>query len=416
MVENHRLKVLVSAYACSPYSGSEPGVGWGVVSEMARYHDLWVIVEEEKFRKDIEGYLSAHPGLHRNVHFYFLKKRRNRLLRRIWPPSYYWYYRSWQKNAYDLAVRLHDQVKFDLVHQLTMVGFREPGYLYRLGIPFVWGPIGGMGYFPWRFLPVLGVMATIYYLGYNCFNFWQVRMLDRPKRAARNAGRGLITATPENQAGALKYWGCRSTVITEVGVPRTVARDITHREHGEVLRIVWSGLHTPGKALGLALHAVSLLEKNVRWELHVLGSGSETERWKREARRRGISDRCHFHGWLSRKQALEIMGSSHLMLVTSLRDLTSTVILEGLVFGVPVICLDHCGFAAVITGECGIKVPVTSPSQVARDIASQVTMLWSDEARRQKLATGAIRRAQNFFWDEKGKQLNAIYDQVIPSL
>lgn len=43
-----RLKVLVSAYACSPERGSEPAVGWGFVSALRKFHDLWVIVEEEK--------------------------------------------------------------------------------------------------------------------------------------------------------------------------------------------------------------------------------------------------------------------------------------------------------------------------------------------------------------------------------
>ena len=33
----------MSAYACEPGKGSEPGVGWAVALEMARYHDIWVI-------------------------------------------------------------------------------------------------------------------------------------------------------------------------------------------------------------------------------------------------------------------------------------------------------------------------------------------------------------------------------------
>ena len=66
-----RLKVLVSAYACSPYKGSEPGVGWGFVSELSKYHNLWVIVEEEKFRKDIEKFLKVNSDQLESVRFYF---------------------------------------------------------------------------------------------------------------------------------------------------------------------------------------------------------------------------------------------------------------------------------------------------------------------------------------------------------
>jgi len=142
------MKVLVSAYACSPYKGSEPGVSWGFVSALAKYHDLWVIVEEEKFHDGIERYLKENPEFSKSVRFFFLRKHRSRILRKLWPPSYYWYYQRWHKDAFKLAQQLHREVNFDLVHQLTMVGFREPGYLWKLGIPFVWGPVGGMGLFP----------------------------------------------------------------------------------------------------------------------------------------------------------------------------------------------------------------------------------------------------------------------------
>ena len=164
---SRRLKVLVSAYAPSPYKGSEPVVGWGFVSALARHHDLSVIVEDEKFRADIERYLADHPEYSQSVHFFFIRKQRNRILRKVWPPSYYWYYRRWHEEAYHLAQELNQEVGFDIAHQLTMVGFREPGYLWKLKVPFVWGPIGGMGLFPWRFLRAVGGYGAIYYIGYN---------------------------------------------------------------------------------------------------------------------------------------------------------------------------------------------------------------------------------------------------------
>ena len=37
-----RLRVLISAYACEPGKGSEPGV-WNFSKEMAKHHDLWVL-------------------------------------------------------------------------------------------------------------------------------------------------------------------------------------------------------------------------------------------------------------------------------------------------------------------------------------------------------------------------------------
>lgn len=32
---------------------------------------------------------------------------------------------------------------FDLIHYVGMIGYREPGYLWKLGLPYIWGPISG---------------------------------------------------------------------------------------------------------------------------------------------------------------------------------------------------------------------------------------------------------------------------------
>lgn len=408
-----RFKILVSAYAASPYKGSEAGVGWGYISALSKYHDLWVIVEGEKFRTDIEQYLEEQPEFGQRVHFYFIQKQRNRWLRKLWPPSYYRYYRHWHQDTYLLAQKLHEQVGFDLAHQLTMVGFREPGYLWNLDIPFVWGPVGGMGRFPWRFLPVVGGYGALYYLSYNFYNWLHMNFLRRPRRAAIVASsglaNGLIAATPETQNGASKYWGCSSTVLAEVGLPHKPLLQIRERVPGEPLRLVWTGQHIPRKALNLALQAVSRLPAELNWELHVLGKGRQTIVWQQLAIKLGIKLRCHFHGWIPREQVLNVTKSAHLMLITSLRDLTSTVTVEALALGLPIVCLDHCGFAEVVNETCGVKIPVTTPDEVVAAMTRSIENLAKDETKRQTLANGALLRARDFAWEEKARVVDQIY-------
>jgi hypothetical protein len=55
-----RLKVLISAYACEPGKGSEPGVGWNVVEQMARHHTVWVITRADR-RQSIEAVTKDTP-------------------------------------------------------------------------------------------------------------------------------------------------------------------------------------------------------------------------------------------------------------------------------------------------------------------------------------------------------------------
>lgn len=408
-----RLKILVSVYACSPVRGSEPGMGWGFVEAISKYHDLWVITEKEKFQAEIEAELDKRPKLREHTKFFYISKIRHRTLRKIWPPTYYWFYKIWQKKAYTLATKLQNETGFDVVHQLNMVGFREPGYLWKLDVPFVWGPVGGLDLFPWRFLPIIGLYGTAFYLGRNIMNLLQMHLFRCPRKAAAKAQGNIIAATPDTKTAIRKLWCQKSELICEVGPPAHNTQTFSARVPDGLLELVWSGQHTPGKALNLLLEAMPLVSSNVKWHLHILGRGSRTRAWKNLARKKGIDNCCTWYGWLPNEEALSIVREGHVFVITSLADLTSTVVLEALSQGLPVICLDHCGFADVITDKCGIKIPVRSPKQVASDIALAVERLWYDEVYRQRLAHGALRRVSDFAWDKKAQKVDELYKRAI---
>lgn len=214
-------KICASVYACSPYRGSEPGEGWNYLMAIAENNEVWAIVEKEKWKKDIERKIkNEHIDLFDNIHFIYLKKPRARWLRKIWPPSYYWFYRIWQLKAYRKACELDEEINFDVFHQLNMVTFREPGYLWRFNRRFIWGPIGGLGYTNWRLLPLMGFVGVLDFCARNLINWCQAHFLIRPRLAARCAAStgGLIVATRENQREVKKLWGVDSTLLCEIGV------------------------------------------------------------------------------------------------------------------------------------------------------------------------------------------------------
>lgn len=321
----------------------------------------------------------------------------------------------WQKDAYELAVKLHKEIGFDLAHQLTYVGFRNPGYLWRLNIPFIWGPIGGLENTPWRFLPMLGLNGFVYYAARNIINSLHKRFLKLPKLAFQKAEGGIIAATEGIRKEIQKWYGFDSEVICEIGPPDAIASDHSVRKTEEPFRLSWSGLHEPAKALPLLLRAVALLPKDVNWQLAILGKGSCTGKWQKEALKLGVNDRCIWHGWLPRREALSVVHKSHAFLITSLKDLTSSVLLEALSQGVPVICPDHCGFSSVVTNACGIKVPLKSPRQFEADMVDAIKSLAEDEQKRRHLADGAFRRSRDFMWEKKAQDIDSIYEGVVES-
>lgn len=404
------MKVLVNCYACSPYKGSEPGMGWNFIKALSKFHELHIITES-KFKNDLDKYFSEHPDELKNCYFYFIAKERHKKLRRIWPPSYYWFYKAWQKEAFILAQKLEAQHNFDVVHQLNMIGYREPGYLYRLNKPFVWGPIGGFNITPWKLLPSMGLYGCLFYGCRNLINLWQMHCSRQVKQAIEQS-KELISATKDDQTTIKKLWKKNSLIIPEVGF--TSNNHVILKTRKGKLRICWSGIHIPRKALNLLLEAVNISKYKEQIELHVLGAGSYTKKWEKLAKEFSIKN-IEWHGWVEKEKALEIMQDTHVFAITSLSDATSTVLLEALSYGLPVIALDHLGFSNIITPKCGIKVKVQSKKQVLRDFAFAIDQLFEDEPLRQRLAKGALKRAKDFTWEEKAQTIHSLYLRAIES-
>ena len=408
-----KLKILVSAYACTPNKGSEPGMGWNFVMGLANFHELHVIVEKRKWEQPILEYLKVYPELKANLRFYFIDKKRNKRLRKIWPPSYYWFYKKWQKKVYKLALELDKKENFDIIHQLNMVGYREPGYLWKIEKPFVWGPIGGLENSPWRFLPSLGIKGFIFYTGRNLMNLWQRNFSTRPKKAARRINTSLIAATPDNQRLLYNLWDRRAEVVCEVGQEKDIIKILPSIRilYDEPLKIVWIGLHTPRKNLPLLFNALKKI--TIPFELHILGNGEMTKTWKKIAQKKGLAKNCSWYGWVERQKAIDIMSSGHVFCITSISDLTSTVTLEALSYGLPIISLDHCGFSHVVNDSCGIKINVSTPKKATLDFSLALKKIYEDENLRQRLSEGALLRAKDFSWESKINRLNDIYTELL---
>ncbi len=67
----------------------------------------------------------------------------------------------------------------------------------------------------------------------------------------------------------------------------------------------------------------------------------------------------------------------------------------------------------MIDETCGIKKPLDSPAQFIRDLADAITLLGRDEALRCSLAQGALKRAREFTWEKKARQVHEIYQAAI---
>lgn len=406
-----RPRMVMVAYVCGPNRGSENGVGWNRAVQAGRFADTWVLCEGHECEAEIRQHLETHgpvPG----VQFVFVPLSKLQLRLQRVPGCYYLAYRLWHRAAFAVAKRLHAEHKFDLAHQVNMVGYREPGLLWQLRIPFVWGPIGGTQNFPKRFLSILRKRDAAKEIVRTVLNRLQLRFSRSVHQAARRTS-ALLAANSTSRLDLARACRVAVTQMLETGVVSIEPRAAGPRGKGEPLRILWSGMIEPRKALPLLLEALAKLPTSTDWELRVLGDGPLMQQSVSLAKRLGISDRIEWLGWLPLAAAMRQYDWADVFVFTSMRDTSGNVVLEALSRGVPVICPDHQGVADMVTHECGMKLPVESAEQFIRDLASAIAAYHADPAMQTRLSEGAIRRAEYYLWSKQGDRMVAVYERVL---
>lgn len=405
-----RLKVLISAYACEPGKGSEPGVGWSVARAMAQYHDIWVMtrasnraaIEAELRRNPLPGVRFVYwdlPGWAR-----FWKRGRR---------GVHLYYYLWQLRVLGLARALHAEVKFDLAHHATFIRYWAPSFLCFLRVPLVWGPVGGGESAPKSFWTNAGVWST-FYESARAIAGWVGGRGPFVRATARRSA--IALATTGRCAARLRALGAKHVeILSEVGLSREECRPINviQAEPRAVIRFVSVGqlIHLKGFDISLRAFALANIPAAEYW---LIGDGRERRRLENLASRLGIAERVHFCGAVPRAEVLARLQECDVMLHPALHDSGGWAAVEGMAAGLPVICLDLGGPATQVTAETGFKIPARNPEQAGRDIAAAMTALAQDKELRRRLSLDARERVRReFCWSAKAERFNAIYAQVV---
>lgn len=408
------LKILINAYACSPGMGSEPGMAWNWVSNLAKFCELYIITEGE-FREKIE---EVVPTLEwgKNMHFYY-NPVSEEIRKMCWNQGdwrFYKYYREWQWKTYLMAKDICSKEKIDVLHQLNMIGFREPGYLWKLskenGVPFVWGPIGGLKQFPTAYLQGAGLKMKLFNRLKNILNIWQLKHDKRVNEAFRTA-KLLVSSIPDSYHAIKKYKGKESIIIPETGC--FLSEDIpTDRFDEKEFHIMWVGKFDFRKQLPLALRAVAISD-NPNIVLDIYGSGSDENiaSVKNLIDSLGITDKVVWHGNQPNDVVMNAMRKSQLFFFTSVSEDTSTVVLEAVSNRLPVLCFNACGMAAVIDDKVGRKVSLSNPIQSAKDFARLLNELEYDRTLLKRMSENCKQRQLELSWEVKAKTMVKWYEK-----
>jgi glycosyltransferase involved in cell wall biosynthesis len=400
------LKILISAYACEPGKGSEPGIGWNIVCSAAQRHDVWVLTRETN-REAIEAALQKNP-VPRLHPIYFDLPAWTRWWKRGQRGTQAYYY-LWQVGAYRVMRRLHRIHRFDVTQHATFGRYWGPSLLPLLPIPFIWGPVGGgedAPRFLWRDLDARGR------------RFERVRQIARllgehdplVRLAAHRSVAAL--AVTEETALRLKALGARNTMVfSAMGLERSEFEEIAAlpAPARAPIRFLTTGraVHWKGVHLGLRAFAACGVTDAEYW---VVGDGPGLAHLRQLAAELGVESRVLFHGMLPRRQALEALAHCHVLVHPSLHDSGGWVCLEAMAAARPVVCLNLGGPAEMVTEKTGIRIAAGSASQVHTDLTTAMrTLADSDPVREAMGRAGRMRVEQRYLWEAKSGWLNDLY-------
>ena len=403
------MKLLISAFGCAPNKGSDAEVGWKWATILPSFgYDVWVITREVN-RRGIESELSGKDVT--GLHFVYYEHGLFQNLIRGSKLRGYVYYYLWQWGAYHKALRLHKKVRFDVVHHVTWVSFRQPSFMGGLGIPFIFGPVAGGEAAPRRLRAGYGMRQWAADLFRDLVNF-VVRFDPCLRSTFRRAERIYVTSEQTLKCLPRRYRE-KARVQLAIGIDWTDTEDHPieiERNHDE-FRVLYVGRFIGWKGMHLGLRAFrkfSDIYPHAR--LTMVGRGHEEQEWRRLAESLGIMERIEWIPWVDRNDLPSWYRSHDLFLYPSLHDSGGLTVLEAMVHGLPVVCLDLGGPGAMVDQSSGIVIDTDgrSESEVVEDLKDAMRKLANDPGLRKRLSDGARRRVEDFRWE---KLVTSIYGE-----
>lgn len=172
-------------------------------------------------------------------------------------------------------------------------------------------------------------------------------------------------------------------------------------------RIVYVGRLARQKGVATLVHAAARLSTpGVR--VDVVGDGPCRHELEVLARRLGVRDRVHFHGFVAHDVVPGVLAGADVVVLPSIYEELGSVLLEALQAGAPIVASDVGGIPFA-TGDAALLVPPSEP----RELARALDRVLQDRALARRLSAAARERAERFDWAALGAEVLEVYAGVL---
>lgn len=338
----------MSAYACVPYAGSEPGVGWEMLVMAARKHDVTVLTTEVNAAQTREALAQAGVS---NVNVVAVKTPKPLAAKAYGFGLGHLDYLLWQRRARRVITELAPE--HDVVHHVTYTSDWQPSAaLSQKSLPVVWGPVGSLAPVPWFLIPYLFLRSigaqAMRHIVTRLFRIGRLGQVNRP-------GVVVVAVSGHTARFFRRARNIRIEATCALDPVSTAPAAVPARDTDPGRRtILFVGRLVAFKGAGVALATMKKLPPE--WHMDIYGTGVEEKLIQDRAERLGISDRVHFLGVRPRAEVEQALREADVLLFPSMNDGSSYTVAEAIRVGCPVVCLDLGGPPVLVQGTSGAIV------------------------------------------------------------
>lgn len=406
------MNILISAYACEPYKGSEPAVGWNWALNLSKKHKVCVITRRNN-KEAIEKFLDDENIRINNLKFYYYdcNKILIRLKKKL-PYGVFIYYKLWQNGVQKLASDIVNIENIDVIQHITFNEYRTPGNLSKLNVPFIWGPIGGGQYYNSIFDNYMINKSTIIKEKIRNVINYTISKSNKVKSSIRRSDVVLVADKSTEKLLPKKFNNKYIRMLETAYYHDFNFKKTYNLNKNEKIKLLWVGNIIARKGLPILIEALKKIDKN-KYELVVIGEGPELDYCKDKAIKYNINKNIKFKGKISYEEINEWYRKSDLFIFTSIRDTSGNVVLEAMENGLPVIAFNHHGVADMINNECGTLIDLYNPIQIIDDLSKSINNYYDNRIEIKFKGEKARERLIEYYtWDKKMDEIENIYKLV----
>ena len=323
---------------------------------------------------------------------------------------------DFNRKIFYIAKKLHEEKPFDLAHHVTYSTWRVGSPLWRLGIPFIWGPISGTEIFPLiSFGSMLSTSAKAFELlrvlgGLTSRISNEVRLCAKHAFHIFAAHSEAVTQLAElrgskNGISVLSYYAFDRATIASFERP-------TFQMTNDPLNILAGGNLEGRKGIAIALNGLAIARKQgAEFLFNVTGRGPELEYLLKLSAALGLDKHVTIGQAFPRNEYVSRLRETDIYLLPSLREGGGLTMMEAMLAGCVPIVANCGGPGTAVTDDCGFRIAVQSPDQMANDIASSIMCLYHNRDLLQTMGRKAANRISTTYAQENFlKTIQAIYE------